>query len=82
MSADLQDAVTLAQELQDLPPQTLAEATLESAINVTCVDLSLATTDQEQREIFDRLRRLHAQRTAVQVMRMERDRGLRKVRTA
>jgi hypothetical protein len=78
MNAEIQDAVTLAQELTEVPPQTLAEATIESAINATCVELSLATTDAEQREIFDRFRRLHGQRTAVQVERLERARGLRR----
>jgi hypothetical protein len=56
--------------------QTLAEATLESAISVACAELSLATTGEEQREVFARIQDLHSQRTAAQVQRLERHRGL------
>lgn len=77
MSLELQDAVTLAQSYA-LQPQTLAEATLETAISVTCVELALATSEAEQREIFERIRGLHQQRTPGQVERLELQRGLRK----
>jgi hypothetical protein len=70
-----QDAVTLA---DDLGPMSWAEATLETAISVTCVDLSLAINEAEQRQIFARLQALHVQRTKAQVERMEKSRGLRR----
>lgn len=73
--SELQDAVTLAEELQR---QTLAEATLETAISVTCAELSLAITADEQREVFARIQEMHRQRTPAMVARLERHRGLRK----
>lgn len=78
MSAALQDAVALAEDFcgEHSARQTLAEATLESAISVTCAELVLAISDAEQREIFARLQDLHRQRTPAQVMRLERARGL------
>lgn len=75
MSAALQDAVTLAAELA---PMTLAESTLETAISVTCLDLSMALDDHEQRALFARLQDLHLQRTPNQVRRMELAQGLAK----
>lgn len=60
--------------MPDLPPQTLPEATLETAISVACVELTFAISDAEQREIFNRIQRLQAQRTPMQIERLERDR--------
>lgn len=57
-------------------PQSLAESMLESAIAVTCVELQMAITWDEQHACFDRLRDLIRQRTPAQVERMEAQRGL------
>jgi ABC-type Na+ transport system ATPase subunit NatA len=71
MSAELQYPFDEAH-----PSMTLAESTLETAISVSCAELSLAITGDEQREVFARIQQLHRQRTSAQVARLERQRGL------
>lgn len=84
MSGQLQEILGNAHDLQcySVPaPMTLAESTPETAISVTCAELSLAITEAEQREIFARLQGLHGQRTDAQVARLESQRGLRRFGT-
>ncbi len=66
MSAELQDAVALSDDL------------LEIEINHACARLSMAVTQEQAWVEFEQLRILIAQRSPGQVERLERARALRK----
>ena len=55
---------------------TPADSDLEARIANAALRLCTATTPKARREAWDTLRTLHGQRSADQVRRMERERGL------
>lgn len=82
MSAELQDAQVLAADLAaTLPPMTLAEATLETNIEVERQSMLLCQREGNVagvRAAQEEMVRLIRQRTPAMVLRMERARGLSK----
>jgi hypothetical protein len=55
-----------------------AAARLEMSISAACAELSMAPSEDSQREVFARIQELHRQRSAEQILRLEQARGLRK----
>lgn len=50
---------------------TAAEARLEMSISAACAELSMAPSEDAQREVFARIQQLHRQRSAEQILRLE-----------
>lgn len=76
---ELQDAVTLAEDLRDFRP-SLGDVELEAAIDIelTVVIHDERYTQEERVAAFERVKHLHGQRRPQMVAYLEREKGIAK----
>ncbi len=76
--SEIQDAVTLARDLREYVPITVADIELELAFDLQMHLCCTGRTRQERVAAFERAQELHAQRRPHMDEKFERERGLRK----